>query len=167
MKEAYLVLSDKQQRAKYDQELRIQGYTDNDEILLKEEDILNAVLKLKSELYGVGINRINRYHLQLQLLQLTNDTHISIIEAADKNTAITGVFYREILLIAERLPYRYFLPISLHLSTTCLNSDALQQNEKLLRKKEFEKKWLQIRPWLVLLATSLICVAMFFWVNKG
>lgn len=163
--EAYAVLSNDEARRKYDNELWLMGMTTRarEHRVVTPDWILKESIKLYNHMATVDVYRMNHKALYEYLEQLLNEGHMATLTNGEEVSVNEGIV-NMILDSTKGLKYLYFQPLAVKLERLSAGNDELQGRVRTrLRSKGIEAQWEKSMPYLVVLVTLLIVLAMYFW----
>ncbi len=166
--EAYMVLSNDEARRKYDNERWMAGMTTRarEHQAVTPDWILKESIKLYNYMTMVDVYRMNHKALYEYLEQLLNERHIATLTNGEEPSANEGIV-NMILDSTKGLKYMFFRPVAEKLVLLAQGNNELQERVNArLRAKQREANREKSMPYLVVLVTLLIVLAMYFWARK-
>jgi len=166
--EAYAVLSNDEARRKYDNELWLMGMTTRarEYRVVTPDWILKESIKLYNHMATVDVYRMNHKALYEYLEQLLNEGHMATLTNGEEASVNEGIV-NMILDSTKGLKYMYFQPLAVKLERLSAGNDELLGRVRArLRSKAIEAQWEKSMPYLVVLVTLLIVLAMYFWAKR-
>jgi molecular chaperone DnaJ len=163
VQEAYATLSVVYKREKYDDERWLSGMGKSQyKEAVTPEWLLNIALQLNTSLAIMDTYRISQRSLQEYILLILTDSHLGVLQHADKVTINTII--NEILKATQKLEVEYVHEITQRLLLLAKGDNemmpAIYNNEAQRTKERFQEK---LRPYLILLITLVLCVCMYFY----
>lgn len=166
--EAYAVLSNVETRRNYDNELWLAGMTTRarEHQVVTPDWILKESIKLYNHMATVDVYRMNHKALYEYLEQLLNERHMATLTSGEAPSVNEGIV-NMILDSTKGLKYIFFRPVADKLGLLAQGNTELHERVKArLRAKEREVNREKSMPYLVVLVTLLIVLAMYFWAKK-
>lgn len=165
IQEAYQVLSNNEKRAAYDHERWLSGRFTKTILAFTPDYLLRETEKLNAHIAEIDVYRMNKQLLHRYLLFLLSDEKLAIINRkADEQ--FTGQFIPEILKTVKLLPYYFAADVLERLklisAQTATETNAIRKFGIQLKR---HKRGEQLFPWLIVLFTLLLCLAM-YWFSK-
>jgi len=166
--EAYRVLSDADRRAAYDLDRMLNGQgTDTDyREAVTPEWLLQVCRELNDSLATMDLHRISHGALQQYILLILEDAHLAILYqegSKEVRRAIIGA----LLKAARHLEAGYLAEIRRKLDLLAQDdTEALQVIAKEITQYEQEARYQRTFPYIVILITLALCVAMYFFGNS-
>ncbi len=160
LRDAYNVLSEPQNRRRYDEERWLRGMTSKQSKAIDSAGLLADSGKLLRHLQRIGQSAVAPHALQSLLLYLLQDKHLAIL-SAEADAGLNDAFSGNIFESAGYLPPRLGETIYDRLALLKPVSAAL--GEKLARtlaEKRRRQKTDRMMPWIIVLITALLCVLM-------
>lgn len=166
IQEAYQVLSSNEKRAAYDHERWLSGRFTKTILAFTPDYLLREIQKLNAHIAVIDVYRMNKQLLHQYLLFLLSDEKLAIINRkADEQ--FTSNFIPEMLKTVKHLPYYFAFDILERLklisAQTASEMDAIHKFGIQLKQ---HKRWEQLFPWLIVLFTLLLCLAMYWFSRK-
>jgi molecular chaperone DnaJ len=164
--EAYTVLSSEGKRSAYDQEKWLSGRFKRNAVALTPQYFLDEVQKLNHHLTLVDVYRMNKELLHDYLLFLLSDDKAALLIQNGSPETLHSITL-EILQAIQRLPAYFALPVLSRLmpiaNPLASTANMVQQRIAIIKKEETLRK---IYPWLIILVTFSILLAMYFFSKK-
>lgn len=109
---------------------------------------------------------MNKQLLHQYLMFLLSDEKIAIIHLKADAGTVTGIV-AGIMKAAAALPHYFAADVLNRLKTITVHApDAALQLDLAIRRLSREQKWQKLYPWLALMITLLLCMAMYFFSKK-
>jgi DnaJ-domain-containing protein 1 len=164
--EAYTILSNEEKRAVYDYERWLSGRFTKNTIVLTPEYLLQEVHKLNAHIAEVDVYRMNKELLHRYLLFLLANEKVAILRRK-ANPETLAALIKALMQSAAVLPYYFAIEVLQRLKVVAEEgSEPAQEIGNALKRLMREAQWQRLFPWLALLITLLLCVAMFFFSKK-
>lgn len=164
IQEAYATLSVVYKREKYDDERWLSGMGGKSQYkeAVTPAWLLSIAVQLNISLAAMDTHRISHRALQDYLLLILTDSHLGVLQQGDAST-IKAVI-TEILKATRQLDVDYLQKITDRLLILAKNDNemmvAIYNNQE---TRTQERRFEQLRPYLVLLITLALCVFMYFY----
>lgn len=164
--EAYTVLSHEERRALYDYERWLSGRFTRQAAILTPAYLLQEVQKLNAHIAEIDVYRMNKELLHQYLMFLFSDEKIAIIQLkADTDTV--NALVAAIMQTVAVLPHYFALAVLQRLKeTTAAYPYESKRIDLMINKRRREAQWQRLFPWLALLVTLLLCLAMYLFSKK-
>lgn len=166
--EAYAVLGNDEARRKYDNELWLAGMTTRarEHRVVTPDWVLKESMKLYNHMATVDVYRMNHKALYEYLEQLLNEGHMATLTNGGELSVNEGIV-NMILDSTKGLKYMYFAPLAEKLAILAEgNDELLRRVEARVSARRRDANWEKSIPYLVVLITLLIVMAMYFWARK-
>ena len=164
--EAYTVLNNEERRALYDYDRWLSGRFTRNAAVVTPEYLLQEIHKLNAHIAVIDVYRMNKELLHQYLLFLLSDEKIAVILLKSKTETIHGLV-EGIIKASSALPLYFAKEVLQRLKMITINSsvEELKVNTRLKRLTR-QHTWEKLFPWLTLVITLLLCVAMYFFSKK-
>ena len=166
IQEAYKVLSDPASRNLYDRERAVLGETTTSREIITAGYLLQEVKRLNRQIDRSASFQVNQSILAAYLEFLLSENNIAVL-LKEKERELIGRLIKEILKAAAVLNFQLYGQIEESL-TVLANGDQelLDLLTVMHARKEKEQLLQRFTPWLVLLLTLLLCMAMYWYSKK-
>ncbi len=166
IREAYEILSDQERRAVYNDERWLAGYARQQKpVSVTPAGIYNECVKLANHVSSMDTYRMSQTALHEYTLLLLSDAHLAILNRAT-DMELNRKILRIMLQTLKGMEYRYFQDISGRLTVLAGSDQNLQEQiGQELHRKANEKRWVIIKPWVILLTALLLCIFMFLYMR--
>ncbi len=159
-------MSHEERRALYDYERWLSGRFTRHTAILTPAYLLQEVQKLNAHIAEIDVYRMNKELLHQYLMFLLSDEKIAIIQLKADTDTVHALVSAIIKTVAV-LPHYFALDVLQRLKET--TSAYPGEREKInltIRRRKREAQWQRLFPWLALLVTLLLCLAMYFFSKK-
>jgi hypothetical protein len=159
-------LNNEERRALYDYDRWLSGRFTRNAVVVTPEYLLQEIHKLNTHIAVIDVYRMNKELLHQYLLFMLSDEKIAVILLKSKPEIIHGLV-EGMMRASSALPV-YFAKEVLHrLKMITVNSpDEALKVDTSLKRLTREYKLEKLFPWLALVITLLLCVAMYFFNKK-
>jgi hypothetical protein len=159
-------LNNEERRALYDYDRWLSGRFTRNAATVTPEYLLQEIQKLNAHIAVIDVYRMNKELLHQYLLFMLSDEKIAVILLKSKAETTHGLV-EEIIKASSALPVYFAKEVLYRLKMITVNNpdDALKVDtslRRLMREYTLEKLF----PWLALVITLLLCVAMYFFSKK-
>jgi curved DNA-binding protein CbpA len=163
---AYEVLSNPSKRAAYDEERWLRGLSTRSKkaVRITPEWIRNESHRLRTHMAGIDTYRMNHAALRDYILALLSDEHLSVLQSASDD--MRADILNNILASVARLHFGYAPETAARLKLLAAGNDAMMAGiEAWETRQAYEIRWNRYRPIIVLVATALLCVFV-WWLSR-
>jgi len=168
LQEAYSTLSHTGRRIKYDEERWLSGMSNNvnEKKVINPQWLLNECIKLSTHIADIDTYRMSHKSLRDYILLLLSDSHIGVLQL-HRDTEINKRIINELLKSLKKLDIR-FLSDTIERLVLLASGDNDLLNVIYDFQKERSRKANQDRyiPLIVVVATILLCMFMYFYGRK-
>jgi metal-responsive CopG/Arc/MetJ family transcriptional regulator len=159
-------LNNAEKRALYDYDRWLSGRFTKNAAIVTPEYLLQEIHKLNTHIAMIDVYRMNKELLHQYLLFLLNDEKIAVILLKGNADNIHGLV-EGIIKASSVLPISFAKEVLQRLKMITVNTpdEELKVNvslKRLVREHTLEKLF----PWLALVITLLLCIAMYFFSKK-
>lgn len=165
VQQAYKVLTDPNAKKKYDNErwLSSMNVRAKNHQGTTAEWILHEAIQLNRHMNTIDFWRMSHKSLYDYIAQLLSDEHMMVLERSDSEALREGVA-QQILSATRLLNYQYMEPLVPKLQSLSKGNDDLQIDIYMAMKKHRRQaQWQKMVPYIAVIITTLLVVAMFFW----
>ena len=168
IQEAYATLSVPDKREKYDDERWWSGMGSKTQYkeAVTPAWLLNICIQLNISLAAMDTYRISQGALQEYILLILTDSHLGVLEHADKPTIQKVI--TEILKATGKLDVQYLKEITDRLLVLAQHDSEMKtaihnNEEERIQESLFER----LRPYVILLVTLALCAFMYFYAKNN
>lgn len=167
LQEAYSVLSHQRSREKYDEERWLSGqFSSRTAAPITPGSILADSRKLRRHIDSIDVYRMNHQALQEVIFILLSDPNMGLL-AVEGTDEVRHSIAGELLASVRHLRYPLLVPVSERLLVLSSGDDALSRRVITALKAEEERyRWQKVRPWVIIVFTLLLCLALFVAGNR-
>ncbi|PWT99226.1 MAG: hypothetical protein C5B52_10940 [Bacteroidetes bacterium] len=166
IQEAYEILSDPEKRQIYNYSYSGSNYSgDTYKKPSSPQEIFALASNLTKQVVISDTFRMNQERLAAKLMRILSDENISLMQEAGLDS-LNHHFVDEIIFISRPLKYRFIDPIIGKLMD--LAGEDISQKEKILeysKARKYRNSWERAYPFLVIILTLTICLAIYFAVR--
>lgn len=163
IQEAYEILSQPKVRAAYDQERNLAGFEKDKAIGLTPQSLLKQAQGLAADVHCMTVHRIDTPWLRNAIIHLLADRNLALLSETGLGP-LRQAFIQELLSMLEALPYPYPEEIKRPMDAlTALQMESYERWQKHLKEKKKNFQWRRFLPWLTVIITGLLCLAMYFY----
>lgn len=167
VQEAYQILNNPLQKKAYDEQRYWAGLLAHKQpTRTTPKWLLQQAKQLQTHLDGADNYTINQLLLKQYLLHLLSDAHLAIL-ASDDNDALGKSVFSALLITTEKLDLLHFNEVANKLKTLTNDPDLLNKLNVYSATKKREARLRQLVPLLVIIATCLLCVLMYYYTKIG
>ncbi len=167
VQEAYTVLSNPIRREKYDDERWMNSAGKRSQYVQEVTPswLLSVSIDMNKSLSAMDTHRISHRALQAYILLILSDAHIGVLRNF-KDTEKTELIIAEVIKAMKWLDIRYLDEIIAQLLKT--TDDLTQQRliYQYYKGREKEYRLQKSLPYLMMLVTAALCVAMYYYSKK-
>lgn len=163
IREAYRVLSDARSRREYDLARAREGGNRRSQPAVTPDFLLHEARKLSRQVAGLRPYRMDTGFLFASLQYLLSEAHLAIL-LQQEHRQRRGDFFLEIQPLATLLPYPFLKEIRealMHLAKGDERRETALLRLFTLKEKTYRQS--RLFPWLVVLITLILCLAMFWY----
>lgn len=164
--EAYTTLSNEEKRSLYDYERWLSGRFKGKATAITPEYLLLELTKLDAHIAHIDVYRMNKQLLYEYLLFLLQDEKIGIIQLKATPGILSGLLSVFLKITALLPPYYSRAVLERLLLLTAGHPAEEQQVKAALQALLRKERWQRAFPWIALLLTLALCLAMYLFAGK-
>ena len=163
IQEAYQILSSPASRSVYDRERSILGGSKSSDVLITTQYLVQEVERLINQIKSTNIFQVNQRVLAAYLEFLLSENNIAVLLKESEHELIFGLI-DNILKLSRYLSFSRYGHLEKQLKLLANKDKALLGLLVHYHKRRRREHLIQIiTPWLVVLLTLLVCIAMYLY----